>query len=138
VFEVHFVLPIIGARLNFGLLDAVIGAKRCIERYIGLPSLKGVQMESYQIAEILMALIISGGVLGGLGIAAWAWVKRRPQIGTNDLAKLAESIEGLRESVDGMRDESSEIFDRLDFNERVLSQIADGLRAGQGELPKGR
>ena len=95
-------------------------------------------MESYQIAEVLLALITAGGVLGGLGIAAFAWVKRRPQIGTNDLAKLAESIEGLRESVDGMRDESSEIFDRLDFNERVLSQIADSLRTGQGELPKGR
>ena len=54
-------------------------------------------MESYQIAEVLLALITAGGVLGGLGIAAFAWVKRRPQIGTNDLAKLAESIEGLRE-----------------------------------------
>jgi len=95
-------------------------------------------MESYQIAEVLMALIIAGGVLGGLGIAAIAWVKRKPQIGNAELDKLTESIEGLRESVDGMRDESSEIFDRLDFNERVLSQIADSIRAGQGELPKGR
>lgn len=95
-------------------------------------------MESYQIVEILMTLIITGGVLGGLGITAWAWVKRRPQVSGPELAKLSESIEGLRESIDGMRDESSEIFDRLDFNERVLSQIADNLRAGQGELPKGR
>ena len=95
-------------------------------------------MESYQIAEVLMALITAGGVLGGLGIAAWAWVKRRPQVSTSELARLVESVERLRESVDGMRDESGEIFDRLDFNERVLTQIADSLRAGQGELPKGR
>ena len=95
-------------------------------------------MESYQIAEVLMALITAGGVLGGLGIASWAWVKRRPQISATEVAKIAESIEGLRESVDGMRDEFSEIFDRLDFNERVLSQVAEGLRAGQRELPKER
>ena len=95
-------------------------------------------MESYQIAEVLIALITAGGVLGGLGIAAWAWVKRRPQISASEVAKIAESVEGLRESIDGMRDEFGEIFDRLDFNERVLSQIADGFRSGQGELPKGR
>ena len=95
-------------------------------------------MESYQIAQVLMALITAGGVLGSLAIASWAWVKRRPQISTKDFERLAESIDRMRESVDGMRDESSEIFDRLDFNERVLSQIADSMRAGQGELPKGR
>lgn len=127
----------ISTSLSFGVLDAVIGAKRCIERYIGLPRLKGAQMESYQIAEVLMALITAVGVLGGLGIAATAWVKRKPQLGSGELDKLTESIERLRESVDGMRDESSEVFDRLDFNERVLSQIADSIRAGQGELPKG-
>ncbi|MFC1640271.1 hypothetical protein ACFL3B_05875 [Gemmatimonadota bacterium] len=95
-------------------------------------------MESHQIAEVLMALITAGGVLGGLGIAAVAWVKRRPQLSATEVAKIAESIEALRESVDGMRDEFGEIFDRLDFNERVLSQVADGLRAGHKELPKDR
>lgn len=94
-------------------------------------------MESYQIAEVLMGLITAGGVLGGLGIVAWAWVKRRPQISAKEVAKLTESIEGLRESVEGMRDEVGEVFDRLDFNERVLSQIADGVRATKGELPPG-
>ena len=95
-------------------------------------------MESYQIADVLMSLIAAGGGLGALGIVAWAWVKRRPQLSATEVAKIAESVEGLRESIDGMRDEFGEIFDRLDFNERVLSQIADGTRAGQGELPKGR
>jgi hypothetical protein len=95
-------------------------------------------MESYQIAEVLMALITAGGVLGGLGIMSWAWVKRRPQVGSSEVAKITESIEGLRESVDGMRDELGEVFDRLDFNERILSQLADGARVGQKELPGGR
>jgi hypothetical protein len=95
-------------------------------------------MESYQIAEVLMALITAGGVLGGLAIMSWAWVKRRPQVGSSEVAKITESIEGLRESVDGMRDELGEVFDRLDFNERILSQLADGARVGQKELPGGR
>lgn len=92
-------------------------------------------MESYQIAEVLLALITATGVLGGLGIISWAWVKRRPQIGESDLAKIVESIEGLRASVEGMRDELGEVFDRLDFNERILSQVADGVRGGHKELP---
>ena len=92
-------------------------------------------MEGYQIAEILQVLIAVGGVLGGMGIIAWAWVKKRPQVGGADLAKLTEAVESLRESVDGMRDEVSEVFDRLDFNERILSQIADGMTGGRGELP---
>ncbi len=95
-------------------------------------------MESYQIADILMALIGAGGGLGALGIVAWAWVKRRPQISQSDVMKLNESIEGLRDSVHGMRDEFGEVLDRLDFNERILSQIADDFRAGQKELPRER
>ena len=95
-------------------------------------------MESYQIAEVLLALITAGGVLGGLGILSWAWVRRRPQIGPSEVAKIAESIEGLRESVDSMRDELGEVFDRLDFNERILSQLADGGRVGNKELPGDR
>jgi hypothetical protein len=95
-------------------------------------------MESYQIAEVLMALITAVGVLGGLGIISWAWVRRRPQLGASDVARLAESIEGLRESVDGMRDELGEVFDRLDFSERILSELADGVRGGQKELPRER
>ena len=95
-------------------------------------------MESYQIAEVLLALITAGGILGGLGIISWAWVKRRPQIGPSEVARITESVEGLRESVDGMREEIGEVFDRLDFNERILSQIADGARVGQKELPGDR
>ena len=105
-------------------------------RYIGLPRLKDAHMESYQIAEVLLALITAVGVMGGLGIVSWAWVKRRPQIAESDVTKIAESIEGLRSSVDAMRDELGEVFDRLDFNERILSQVADGVRGGQKELPK--
>lgn len=95
-------------------------------------------MESYQIAQVLMALITAGGVLGGLGIISFAWVKRRPQIDASEVARITEAIEGLRESVDGMRDDIGEVFDRLDFNERVLSQLADGARGGQKELPRDR
>jgi len=93
-------------------------------------------MESYQIAEVLMALITAVGVLGGLGIVAVAWVKRRPRLGASDIARIAESVDALRESVDGMREEMGEVFDRLDFNERILSQVADSVRGGQRELPK--
>lgn len=90
-------------------------------------------MEAYQIANLLELLIGACGGLGALGIIAWVVVKRRPKIGAGDVAMLKESVDGLRESVDGMREEMGEVFDRLDFSERILSQIADGIKP---ELPR--
>ena len=89
-------------------------------------------MESWQIAGILQMLIGAIGGLGALGIISFTIIKRRPKISNADLAKLQESVDGVRDSVEGLRDEMGEVFDRLDFNERILSRIADGE---QNKLP---
>ncbi len=93
-------------------------------------------MESYDIRSILETLITAGSVLGGLGIAAWAWVRGRSRIGNKDIARLADSVEALRDSVEGMRVELGEVSDRIEFTERMLAQVAEGGRAGGPALPK--
>jgi len=93
-------------------------------------------MESYDIRSILETLIIAGSVLGSLGIASWAWVKGRSRIGSKDVTRLTESVDAVRDSVESMRLELGEVSDRLEFTERMLSQVADGGRGGRSELPK--
>jgi hypothetical protein len=93
-------------------------------------------MESYDIRSILETLIIAGSVLGSMGIVAWAWVRNRTRIGSKDVAKLADSVDAMRDSVEGMRAELGDVCDRLDFTERMLAQVAEGGRMDRAELPK--
>ena len=93
-------------------------------------------MESWQIMSLLEMLIISGSVLGGLGILTYAWVKRRPHMGKSELAGLTDSVNTLRESVEGMREEIGEVSERLEFTERVLTRIAETGSPRDQRLPK--
>ncbi len=83
-------------------------------------------MESYQIQSLLEMLIVSGSVLGGLAIVALTWIKTRGHIGARrDIARLTESVDGLRDSIEGMRAELGDVSDRLEFAERMLTRISD-------------
>lgn len=93
-------------------------------------------MESWQIMNLLEQLIIAGSVLGGLGMITYAWVKRRPAGGKGEMGRLTDSINSLRESVEGMREELSDVSDRLDFTERVLSRVADTAKPADRRLPE--
>ena len=91
-------------------------------------------MESWQIMSLLETLIISGSVLGALGIITWGFVKKRTSLGKGGMTGLADSVNALRESVEGMRDELGDMSDRLEFTERVLTRVADGQKAGDKRL----
>jgi hypothetical protein len=95
-------------------------------------------MEGWQVAQLLEMLIVSGAVVGSLGIIAWAWVKRRPHAASGDISGLTDSVETLRESVEAMRAELGDVSDRLDFTERMLARVVDNPQGAQKELPGGR
>jgi hypothetical protein len=92
-------------------------------------------MEAWQIAQLLEMLIVSGAVVGSLGIIAWAWVKRRPHSASGDIGRLTDSVENLRESVEAMRVELGDVSDRLDFTERMLARVAESPQGAHKELP---
>jgi hypothetical protein len=94
-------------------------------------------MEGWQVAQLLEMLIVSGAVVGSLGIVAWAWVKRRPHGSGGDIIRLTDSVETLRESVEGMRAELGDVSDRLDFTERMLARVAEIPQGGKKDLPGG-
>jgi len=94
-------------------------------------------MEGWQVAQLLQMLIVSGAVVGSLGIIAWAWVKRRPHHASSDIRGLTDSVETLRESVEAMRAELGDVSDRLDFTERMLARAVESPQALKKELPGG-
>ncbi len=92
-------------------------------------------MEPYQIQSIVESLIVAGGMLTGLGILSWTWVKTRAaKYGGVETAKLAESVGLLHDRMDNLQEELGYVHERLDFAERVLTRIADD--GAPRELPK--
>ncbi|HEX9692412.1 MAG TPA: hypothetical protein VGA22_09970 [Gemmatimonadales bacterium] len=91
-------------------------------------------MESYQIYNLVEALIVMFGVLGVSGIGAWVLVKRRrhSELQAADPALLSV-LEQLRASVDGMREDVADMADRLEFTERAMAQLAE--QKNRGQLP---
>jgi len=92
------------------------------------------RMEGYQIQSLLEMLIVTFGSVAGLWIVTRAILAWRGKLAPADLGRLTESITHLRDSVDGMREELGDVTERLDFNERVLSRMADEAKARK-ELP---
>ena len=94
-------------------------------------------MEPYQIQELLGMLIGGTGLVLGLGILSWAWVKTRTaKHGGAEVAKLTEAVGQLQDRMDGMQEELGYVHERLDFTERVLTRVADDQGAGPRALPK--
>lgn len=94
-------------------------------------------MEPYQIQDIVRMLIVATGLLLGLGIISWTWVKTRTaKHGGAEVARLTEAVGQLQDRLDGMQEELGYVHERLDFTERVLTRVADDQGAGPRELPK--
>ncbi|MCZ6759939.1 MAG: hypothetical protein O7D29_06150 [Gemmatimonadetes bacterium] len=76
-------------------------------------------------AVIEIIIVLGIACMGYAGFSAW--VRHRPQqlrgeVSREDFAELLESVEGLREQVELMREEHSELFERVEFTERLLSK----------------
>jgi len=92
-------------------------------------------MEPYQIENVLELLITAAASLTALWMILRVWTSRRSHIGSGDLQKIAEAMQGLRDSVDSMRLEVGDMSERLEFTERMLAQIANDERAPRPRIP---
>ena len=89
----------------------------------------------YYVANLLEILIYAVSGLTGLWIVSRIVISRRSRTAEGDLRKLAESLDGVRDSVDAMRLDMGDIAERLEFTERVLAQIADERRPPPPRIP---
>lgn len=76
--------------------------------------------------RLFAVLAVAGMGLTGLKLFLNAWVKKKDLPGSDDVAKLTEAVESLREETEALRDqlggEMAEVQERLDFAERLLTQ----------------
>lgn len=75
---------------------------------------------------VLGIIGLSGMGLIGLKIFLSAWVKKKELVGPDEVAKLSDAVESLRNETEALRDqlggEIAEVQERLDFAERLLTQ----------------
>ncbi len=83
-----------------------------------------------EIIEPIAALfgLLGMGTIGLFALKAWLHAKagRRSQISSEDVERLTEAIESLREQVHMVREEHSELFERVEFAERMLTKGGAG------------
>jgi hypothetical protein len=80
----------------------------------------------------MLVLLIIGGTICCVTYLA----TRHPKDGggSGEAAALQQEVEGLHEQLHGVRQELSELAERLDFAERLLAKQREGERLGP---PKG-
>lgn len=95
-----------------------------------------------EITEHLIPLIIFYIFLGGMGLAGFkSWLNYRARktgsIDPADVEHLTEAVDNLRQQAELLRGEFSELYERVEFTERMLSrgrtedhngQVASGER----------
>lgn len=92
-------------------------------------------MDPFQVgalAEVLTTLIIAGTLVTGLGLFLHHRRKGVSGGSTEHLAELTRAVDSLRVSVEGMRQDLTEVNERLDFTERLLAQQASKPRGQLG------
>jgi hypothetical protein len=75
-------------------------------------------------------------IIGGTICCVTYFASRKPKDGGGgrETAALQQEVEGLHAQLDGVRQELSELAERLDFAERMLAKQREGERLGP---PKG-
>lgn len=80
----------------------------------------------------MLVLLIIGGTI--CGVTYFATRHPKEGGGGGEAAALQQEVEGLHEELHGVRQELSELAERLDFAERVLAKQREEERLGP---PKG-
>jgi len=85
--------------------------------------------------EIVTTIVVSFTILIGLGLGLRAWTKRAAALRAGDAARLLEGVETMQRTLEDMRQDVADMNDRLDFTERLLTQVVDqsGRRLPGGE-----
>jgi hypothetical protein len=91
-------------------------------------------IELATLETVLLTMMGAGTFLMTVILVTRAWGKRGTALSSRDAAQLLEGVDTLTHAIEDLRTEVSEISDRLEFTERLLTRVAESTRAG-GQLP---
>ena len=74
------------------------------------------------------------GLVGLVGLKTWSHHKLKMQeMSGGDDERLADAVQQLYEEVSSMRDDLGELHERVDFTERMLSEVRSKNAIGPGD-----
>ena len=85
--------------------------------------------------EVLVSLIVASTVIVGGILFLKFRAQRAASLSEGQMNRLLESTEALVGSVEDMRQEITEMHDRLEFTERLLAKVVE--KSDPGQLPRG-
>jgi hypothetical protein len=90
-------------------------------------------MEPHAILLLMPALgVVCGTILVGIKMLSSHQLKMREAPG-GDTERLVEAIHQLHDEIGSMREDIAEVQERLDFTERVLSEVKSRDAIGPGD-----
>ena len=95
-------------------------------------------IEISALQEVITSFIVAGTFLVTAVLVLRAWTKRGTVIRERDAALIIEGMDTLTHSIEDLRHEVSEINDRIEFTERLLTRVAESTQAGERRLPDER
>lgn len=96
-------------------------------------------IEIAALQDVITSAIVAGTFLITAVLVLRVWMKRGAAIREGDAAQIIEGIDTLTHSIEELRHEVSEINDRIEFTERLLTRVAEGGgQAGERRLPDER
>jgi len=94
-------------------------------------------IELATLETVLLSMVGAGTFLITVILVTRAWTKRATALSSREASQLLEGVDGLTNAIDDLRADVSEISDRLEFTERLLTRVAEGTKSG-GQLPGDR
>ena len=93
-------------------------------------------IEIAALQDVLTSAIVAGTFIITSVLVLRAWTKRGTALREREAAQLLEAMDTLTHSIEELRNDVSEINDRMEFAERLLTRVAEGAPVGQRQLPE--
>ena len=85
-------------------------------------------IEIAALQEVVISGIVAGTFLVTAVLVLRAWTKRATVLRERDATLLLEGMDTLSHSIEELRHDVSELNDRIEFSERLLTRVAESTQ----------
>ena len=87
-----------------------------------------------EVVGVFVPIVFIIGFFGLMGLKTWSNYKlKMRETPDGDSERLTEAVQQLNDEVGSMREEVAELHERVDFTERILSEVRSRNAIGPGD-----